>query len=73
MAKKNNIPAGNLDLENDPLAIKAGDYRDALDVTPISDGNGNTVSYENVKGNALSYQIQAPTAQPKIEIGRAHV
>lgn len=66
MAKTVLIGAGNLDLENDPLAIKQGDYRSALDVTPISDGNGNTVSYEPVLGNELSFDLGFQPTQKKI-------
>jgi hypothetical protein len=39
-------PTGSLDQENDYPYIQRGDYRDALDVTAISDSRGNTLSWE---------------------------
>lgn len=62
--KQNIIPTGNLDLENDPLAVKDGDYTDALDVTAISQ-SGNTVSWEPVLGNVHSFKLPNVNAGPK--------
>lgn len=50
-------PYGNLDLENDVYAVRQGDYRDALDVTPISDGGGNTISWEPIKGTEFIFDL----------------
>lgn len=66
MAKSSIIGSGSLDLENDPLIVRKGDYRDALDVTPISDGNGVTTSYEPVLGNEFAFDMGSITPQPKV-------
>ena len=50
-------PSGNLDLENDLFYVKPGDYRDALDVSPISDGDGKTISFEPVKGTSFYFDL----------------
>lgn len=63
--EKNVIPFENLDLESDVLFMKPGAYRDALDVTPISDGHGNTVSWEAVLGNDFEYTIGSVNVSPK--------
>lgn len=64
--KKTVTPTGNLDLEQDPLAIRPGDYRDSLDVTSLSDGNGNTISWEPVIGNEYTGDMGAVLAQFQI-------
>ena len=59
------VPSGNIDSENDIPFIKKGDIRDALDVTPISDGNGNTNSWEPIKGNLYAYSLGVQGIQGK--------
>ena len=55
-----------LDLENDPLAIRPGDYRDALDISLLSDGNGVTQSVEPVLGNVFTESCGEVNVQSKI-------
>lgn len=60
-------PTGNLDQENDFPFVKDGDYRDALDVSSISDGNGNTISWEPKTQNAFSFDLGSiPSVQPAV-------
>jgi hypothetical protein len=55
-----------LDLENDPLAIRPGDYRSALDISLLSDGNGVTQSVEPVLGNQFTGDMGSVAAQSQI-------
>jgi len=66
MAKKTIGNFQRLDLESDVLAIREGDYRDALDITLLSDGNGNTLSVEPVLGNEFSDNMTTISVQPKV-------
>jgi len=56
----------NMDLENDPLAIRPSDYRSALDISLLSDGNGVTQSVEPVIGNEFTEEMGFVSAQTKI-------
>lgn len=66
MAKQSIIPSGSLDLENNILAIKPNDYRDALDISALSDGNGNTIAFEPVLGCTFSDDLGSVFAQAKV-------
>jgi len=64
--KKTTQAFNNLDLENDILSIKEGDFRDALDITLLSDGNGRTRAVEPVLGNLFSDDMGNVIGQSKV-------
>jgi hypothetical protein len=50
-------PFGNLDQDSDVRAVKKGDYRDAMDVTSVSDSDGNTIAWEPKRGSKFAFSL----------------
>lgn len=65
MPEQSVVPFGNLNLDVDIARIKDGDYKDAKDITFITDEGGSSVSAENQYGNKFSFKLGIVTPQVK--------
>lgn len=65
MPEQSVVPFGNLNLDVDIARIKDGDYKDAKDITFITDEGGSSVSAENQYGNKFSFKLGSVTPQVK--------
>jgi hypothetical protein len=59
------IPSKTLDMDSSPAYVPNGAYVDALDVRPVSNKGGDSVSYENILGNELKITLPSISAQDK--------
>lgn len=65
MPEQSLVPFGGLDLDKDIARIKQGDYKDALDITFVTDEGGSTVSAENQYGNEFKFRLGIVVPQVK--------
>lgn len=65
MPEQSVVPFGNLNLDVDIARIKDGDYKDAKDITFITDEGGSSVSAENQYGNKFSFKLGSVVPQVK--------